>query len=89
MKVENFYNHGSYYEFKGCNNVNISISKNGIEVNGRKIEEYQPKEDFQTEEAGCAPVLLTKTSRPRPLGRTPEPLFKDRRGNDREGGETD
>ena len=80
MKVENFYNHGSYYEFKGCNNVNISISKNGIEVNGKKIEEYQPEEDCRTEEARSVPLLLAKTSRPRPLGRTPEPLFKDRRG---------
>ena len=81
MKVENFYNHGSYYEFKGCNNVNISISKNGIEVNGKKIEEYKQEDDLQTEEEGeSSPVLLAKKSKTRPLGRTPEPLFKDRRG---------
>ena len=80
MKVENFYNHGSYYEIKGCNNVNISISKSGIEVNGKKIEEYKQENDLLTEGEECYPVLVTKTSKLRPLGRTPEPLFKDRRG---------
>ena len=80
MKVENFYNHGSYYEIKGCSNVSISISKNGIEVNGKKIEEYQQEDDPQTEEAESAPMLLEKTSKTRPAGRIPEPLFKDRRG---------
>lgn len=81
MNVENFYNHGSYYEIKGCSDVCISINKNGIEVNGKNIEEYEKEEETsQTKVVESLPVTVAEVSKPRPLGRMPEPLFKDRRG---------
>lgn len=72
MKVNNFYNYGSYNEIHSNEVVNLTIEGGKTKINGKDIEEFTKSIEQQT--------LDKKVDISKSRGRKPEYLFKGKNG---------